>query len=79
MPRISLNSHQNESFHFANIDKKKTPYLSFLNHKGDEIKFKHCVAGSNPNLGLDAKEPVIFKKKTDKVPFYREHWRSPEE
>lgn len=77
MPRISLNSHQNESFHFANID-NKNPYLSFFNHKGDEIKFKHWVAGSNQNLGLDAREPVIFKKKPIKVPFYREHWRSPE-
>lgn len=69
MPRISLNSHQNESFHFANIDKKKIPYLSFFNHKGDEIKFKHWVAGSNPNLGLDAREPVIFKKKQIRFPF----------
>lgn len=51
MPRISLNSHQNESFHFANIDKKKFH---------TEIKFKHWVAGSNQNLGLDAREPVIF-------------------
>lgn len=61
------------------ISIKKIPYFSFLFHKGDEIKFKHWVAGSNPNLGLDAREPVIFKKKTDKVPFYGEHWRSPEE
>lgn len=61
------------------ISIKKIPYLSFFNHKGDEIKFKHWVAGSNPNLGLDAQKPVIFKENTDKVSFHREHWRSPEE
>lgn len=51
------------------ISIKKIPYLSFFNHKGDEIKFKHWVAGSNPNLGLDAREPVIFKKKQIRFPF----------
>lgn len=52
------------------ISIKKIPYLSFFNHKGDEIKFKHWVAGSNPNLGLDAREPVIFKKKQIRFPFF---------
>lgn len=28
MPWISLNSHQNKSFHFANIDKKFYPFHS---------------------------------------------------